>query len=185
MPTSILGAKLDLPSLLFVLAAAASAPPPAAVRQCLSPAAPPEQSREACRHALAGALSAEWIVPVRTSLIRLHAAEARWDEVIAGYRELAELFPQDAAWPTRQGAALLLGAGQPAEAEAPLREALRRDPRRAEAWALLGSTLASRQRFSEAVTALERAQSLEPGFLEVRPALLAVLAAARRGQSWP
>ena len=122
---------------------------------------------------------------MRTTLIRLLAAEARWDEVVAGYRELAELFPQDAAWPTRQAAALLLGAGQPAEAEAPLREALRRDPRRAEAWALLGSTLASRQRFPEAVAAFERAQSLEPGFLDARPALLEVLAAARRGQSWP
>jgi cytochrome c-type biogenesis protein CcmH/NrfG len=184
MPTSILGAKLGLPSLLFVLVAAA-APPPAAARQCLSLAAPPEQSREACRQALAGALPAEWIVPVRTSLIRLLAAEPRWDEVIAGYRELAEIFPQDAAWPTRQGAALLLGAGQPAEAESALREALRRDPRRAEAWALLGSTLASRQRFSDAVTAFEQAQSLEPGFLDARPALLEVLAAARRGQSWP
>ena len=174
---------MGIPSLLFVLVAAAA--PPAAVRQCLSAAAPPEQSREACRQALAGALPAEWIIPVQTALIRLLAAEARWDEVVLGYRALAELYPRDAEWPTRLGAALLLGTGQPAEAEAPLREALRRDPRRAEAWALLGSTLASRQRFSEAVTALERAQSLEPGLLDARPALLEVLAAARRGQSWP
>jgi cytochrome c-type biogenesis protein CcmH/NrfG len=183
MPTSILGAKLGLPSLLFVLVAAA--PPPAVVRQCLSLAAPPAESREACRQALAGARAGEWTIPVQTALIRLLAAEGRWDEVAAGYRALAELYPRDAEWPTRLGTALLLGAGQPAAAEAPLREALRRDPRRAEAWALLGSTLASLQRFSEAVTALERAQSLEPGLLDARPALLEVLAAARRGQSWP
>ena len=170
---------------LLLAAGAASAALPAAALRCLSLDAPPSESRDACREALKSALPAEWIVPVRTSLVRLLATEARWDEVIAEYRALAELFPRDAEWPTRLGASLLLAAGQPAEAEAELREALRRDPRRALAWALLGDALASRQRFAEAVVAFEQAQSLEPGCLEARPALAEVLAASRRGQSWP
>jgi tetratricopeptide (TPR) repeat protein len=184
------GHRLALAAFVAAFAAALPAPqadaaePRSAVRLCLSREAPAPESLAACREALSTVPAAK-SVALRAYVARRLAAEARWDEVIVIHRVLADEQPADAEWPTRLGAALLLGAGRPAEAELALREALRRDAARAEAWGLLGGALASRQRYAEAVAALERAQSLDPGYLETRPALSELLAAARRGQGWP
>lgn len=172
-----------LPLTLALLAAAAA--PPASVRTCLGLDAEPEASLEACRQAAAQPLADEWSVLVRSSLARRLAWRGEWEDVIVLYRGLAAARIDEAEWPTRLGAALLFGAGRPAEAELALREALDRDAARAESWALLGSALASRRRFAEAVGAIERALALEPGLLDARPALSEILAAARRGEAWP
>ncbi len=124
-------------------------------------------------------------MPVRAFLARRLAALGRWDEVTEIYSRLAAERPREAEWPVRLGAALLFGAGKPAEAETALREALRRGGASADAWALLGCALAAQRRYAEAVSALARAQALEAGYLQARPALAEVLAAARRGESWP
>lgn len=163
---------------LFAVTPADSPEARAAVRLCLSLEAPAEESLAACRQA-AGTL------PIRAFLARRLAALGRWDEAIEIYGALATERPREAEWPVRLGAALLFGAGKPAEAEAALREALRRNSASADAWALLGCALAARRQYAEAVSALERTQSLDPGYLQVRPALAEVLAAARRGESWP
>jgi tetratricopeptide (TPR) repeat protein len=156
-----------------------------AVRLCMSLEAPAEESLLACRQAAAASLPAEWSATIRGYLARRLAAQARWEEVIEIYRALGGARPSEAEWPRRLGAALLFGAGRPSEAEAALREALRRNGGSAATWALLGCALAARGRAAEAASALERAQSLDGEYLQVRPALLAVLEAARRGESWP
>lgn len=173
-------------ALALVAATAAESPEArAAVRLCLSLEAPAEESLAACRQAAALGLPAGGAAPIRAFLARRLAALGRWDEVIEIYGALAALRPREADWQVRLGTALLFGAGKPVEAEAALREALRRDAGSADAWALLGCALAARRQYALAVSALERAQALDAGYLQVRPALALVLAAARRGESWP
>lgn len=176
-----------LAALLALVAAGAAESPEAraAVRLCLSLEAPAEESLLGCRQAAALGLPAPGAVPIRAFLARRLAALGRWDEVIEIYSRLAAERPREAEWRVRLGAALLFGAGKPPEAEAALREALRRDGASADAWALLGCALAAQRKYAEAVTALERAQSLDAGSLQARPALAEILAAARRGESWP
>jgi tetratricopeptide (TPR) repeat protein len=157
----------------------------AAVRLCMSLESPAEESLVACRQAAAASLPAEWSATIRGYLARRLAAQAGWDEVIEIYRALSAERPGEAEWPRRLGAALLFGTGRPSEAEAALREALRRDDASAATWATLGCALATRGRHAEAVSAFERAQSKDGEYLQGRPALLAVLEAARRGESWP
>lgn len=172
--------------LALVTAGAAESPEArAALRLCLSLEVPAEESLAACRQAAALALPAPGTLPIRGFLARRLAALGRWDEVIEIYSRLAAERPREAEWPVRLGAALLFGAGKATEAEAALREALRRDGARADAWALLGCALAAQRKYADAVSALERAQSLDAGYLQVRPALAEVYAAARRGESWP
>jgi tetratricopeptide (TPR) repeat protein len=55
-------------------------------------------------------------------------------------------------------------AGRGAEAEALLRELVDREPASADAWFLLGATLASRREFGEGASALRRALALRPDF---------------------
>lgn len=176
-----------LAALLALVAATAAESPEAraAVRLCLSLEAPAEESLAACRQAAALGLPAAGAAPIRAFLARRLAALGRWDEVIEIYGALAALRPREPEWPVRLGAALLFGAGKSVEAEPALREALRRDAGSADAWALLGCALAARRQYALAVSALERAQALDPGYLQVRPALAEVLAAARRGEGWP
>jgi len=174
-----------LAALLALVAAAESPEARAAVRLCMSLEAPAAESLAACRQAAAASLPPGWSATIRGYLARRLAAQAGWGEVIEIYRALSAERPSEAEWPRRLGAALLFGSGRPSEAEAALREALRRDGAGAPTWALLGCALAARGRHSEAVSAFERAQALDAEYLQVRPALLAVLAAARRGASWP
>jgi len=71
---------------------------------------------------------------------------------------------EGAASPAFQRALALVRAGRSAEAEALLRETVIREPDSADAWFLLGSTLASRAEAVEAEAALRRAVSLRPDF---------------------
>ncbi len=166
-------------------AAAASLEARAAARQCLSIEASAEESLAACRQAVALGLPAAWSAPVRAYMARRLAALGRWDEVAEVYRSLSAERPREAEWPRRLGAALLVGSEKADEAEAALREALRRNADDAEAWALLGCALTKRGQFAEAVEAFEHAQSLDAEFLLSRPALQQALAGARRGVAWP
>jgi Flp pilus assembly protein TadD len=180
---------------LALLAAAATAHPPAAAaatiearaaaRLCLSIEAPPDESLAACRQVASLGLPADWSAPLRAYLARRLAALARWDEVAEVYRGLAADRPREAEWPRRLGAALLFGTERTDDAEAALREALRRDADDAEAWALLGCALTRRGQFAEAIAAFERAQANDADSLQSRPALKEALAAARRGAAWP
>lgn len=166
-------------------AAAPSLQARAAVRQCLSFEVAVPDSLAACRQAVAFGLPPEWSAQIRAYLARRLAALARWDEVIEIYRGLAAEQVGDAEWARRLGAALLFGAARTAEAETAFREALRRDDASAESWALLGCALAAMGHHPEAVSAFERAESLDADCLKARPGLAEVFEAARRGETWP
>lgn len=157
----------------------------AAVRLCLSLEAPADDSLSGCRQALALGLHAEWALKLRLYLTRRLAALGRWDEVIGLYAELSRVRPEEAEWPLRLGSALFFGSDRRSEAEAAFREALRRDPGQAGAWALLGAALAAQGRNVDALAAFARERAIDPRYLDSRPALLEIESAARSGTAWP
>ena len=148
--------------------AAAAAPNPETVRECLDLAG--DAGVTACRQALTVALPAARAAALRRVLAVKLAGLRRWE---------------DADAQLRLGHALLHLAGRPAEAVAPLQEAIRLRPDDTAAHVELGTAFAALGRASEAVAAFEEGARLDPGCLESRPAAQATFDAARRGQRWP
>jgi tetratricopeptide (TPR) repeat protein len=139
----------------------------------------------ACRSALARGLVAEREALVLRAIALNLAAQQRWDEALDAYRQEAARRPGDAGVERRVGLVLLLALGRAAEAEAPLREAVRLQPNDAEAWVGLALALGAQGRNPEAAAAFDEARSREPAILADRPAAAALFEAARRGEAWP
>src|SRR5262249_21319425 len=91
-----------------------------------------------------------------------------------GSRPIGRERAADAGAPRRLGLVLRLALGRAAEAEAPLREAVRLQPTDAEAWVGLALTLGAQGRKPEALAAFDEARSHEPAILADRPAAAAL-----------
>jgi tetratricopeptide (TPR) repeat protein len=177
------------PVLLAIVAVLGSAPPRAGseslearrlVYQCS--ALTKEPAIGACRKALELGLTPDHAATVH-SLLALHlSALDRWDEVVASYRELVRLRPDDAQAHWRLGDALLYGLDQPKEALSPLRDAVRLDSGLAAAYVSLGVALAELGARPEAIEALAAAQRLEPRCFDARPSARRIFETLRRGE---
>jgi Flp pilus assembly protein TadD len=155
----------------------------AEARRCWSTVGEP--SIAACRHALDLGLAPARASRVELTLAARLASLHRWEEVVAVHRRAMAQRPTEAEAHRRLGAALLHGLGRPAEAEAPLREALRLGNGEARTWGDLALALAALGRAGEAVTAFDTAVRIDPGYLEARPGSRAAYDAARDGRRWP
>jgi tetratricopeptide (TPR) repeat protein len=139
----------------------------------------------ACHSALARGLAPEREALVLRAIALNLAAQQRWDEALEAYRQEAARRPGDADVERRVGLLLLLALGRAAEAEAPLREAVRLQPNDAEAWVGLALALGAQGRTAEAAAAFEEARSHDSAILADRPAAAALFEAARHGEAWP
>jgi len=87
--------------------------------------------------------------------------------------------PNDAA-PLLVAGQLSLAAQRPAEAEKYFRDAVRLDPKLADAWRDLGEAKFDQKALNESIAALERARDLKPEDAEIRAHLGVVYAAANQ-----
>ena len=167
-------------------AVTASADTPAAVaeaRRCWGTVG--EAGITACRRALDAGLAAPRASRVELALAAKLAKLGRWEEAAEVHRRAVARRPQDGEAHRRLGSAVLHGLGRPADAETPLREAIRLGAGEARTWSDLAIALVALHRPAEAVAAFEEALRRDPQFLDGRPAARAAYDAARQGRPWP
>ena len=171
--------------LLFLVAPPPAETPAAREQARLCEELPGDPGLAACRRALALGLKAARVSPVRELVARHLVSAERWEELDAHLAEDARLYPESAAFPYRLGSNRLFALGRAEDALAPLREAVRLDPGKAEYRAVHALALSALGRPEEAAGEFEEALRLDPDVLSGRPAARAVLEAARRGEAWP
>lgn len=144
-----------------------------------------EEGAAACRAALALGIGPARRGAMREKLARHLVGLEKWDELVALFREMAQLEPQNGmAW-YRLGSTLLFALGQPAEALPALQQAARLGSADAPTDVALGTALEALGRHPEAVAAFEEALRYDPAVLDSRPGAKDVLEAARAGKPWP
>jgi tetratricopeptide (TPR) repeat protein len=173
-------------SLVLLLAVAAPAETAAAREQArLCEDLVGEPGLQACLRALEMGLSPARVGPVRELVARHLVSLERWEGLAAHLAEDVRLHPESAACRFRQGSNLLFALGRAEESLAPLDEAVRLDPGRADYRAVRALALNAVGRVAEAAAEFDEALRLDPDVLAGRPAARAVLEAVRRGERWP
>jgi len=105
-----------------------------------------------------------WIVPTESYVLGMYGFRAverkDWPSAERSYRAIGVLEPGKAEPMTNLGVTLER-AGRLAEAEAAMREAIRREPGNARAWSVLGARLWAEEKWAEAAAAFESAASFD------------------------
>jgi tetratricopeptide (TPR) repeat protein len=144
-----------------------------------------EAGLQACGRALAIGVAPARVGPLRELVARRLVSLERWEELAAHLAEDVRIHPESAAARFRQGSNLLFALGRAEDSLAPLEEAVRLDPGRADYRAVHALALNAVGRVADAAAEFEEALRIDPDVLASRPAARAVLDAVRRGERWP